>query len=60
MDTTTVEAKVTVSPEIYQSLPSRPDRVRECANAAAQAMSETAAASSRSPEIESVRSDSAA
>ena len=38
----TVEAKVLVSDEIYTSLPSRNDRVRECINAAEQAMNTTA------------------
>lgn len=39
----TVEAKVLVAEEIALSLPNRPDRVRECMNAAEQAMNETAA-----------------
>lgn len=38
-----IEAKVLVADEIARSLPSRPDRVRECMNAAEQAMNETAA-----------------
>lgn len=42
-----IEAKVLVSDEIAQSLPSRPDRVRECVNAAEQAMNETAADAGR-------------
>ena len=40
---THVEAKVLVADEVARSLPSRPDRVRECMNAAEQAMNETAA-----------------
>lgn len=43
MDSTAVQADVTVSMEIYVSLPKRPDRVRECVQAAASAMNETAA-----------------
>lgn len=42
MDSTTVQAQVLVSEEIYVSLPKRPDRVRECAEAAASAMNATA------------------
>jgi len=42
-----IEAKVLVSEEIAQSLPSRPDRVRECMNAAEQAMDEEAAVDGR-------------
>lgn len=38
-----VEAKVLVTDEIAASLPSRPDRVRECVTAAQQAMDELAA-----------------
>lgn len=39
----TVEAKVLVADEVYVSLGERPDRVRECINAAAQAMGDVAA-----------------
>ena len=42
-----IEAKVLVSEEIAQSLPGRPDRVRECMNAAEQAMDEEAAVDGR-------------
>jgi len=38
---------VLVSDEIAQSLPSRPDRVRECMNAAEQAMNAEAADAGR-------------
>lgn len=38
-----VEAVVPVPWEIAQTLPKRPDRVRECMNAAEQALEETAA-----------------
>jgi hypothetical protein len=38
-----IEAKVLVADEMARSLPARPDRVRECMNAAEQAMNETAA-----------------
>ena len=38
MDSTTIQAQLLVSQEIYVSLPKRPDRVRECATAAASAM----------------------
>lgn len=44
---THVRASVLVSEEIARSLPSRPDRVRECMNAAEQAMNEQAADRSR-------------
>ena len=47
MTTNMVEAKVLVTEEIAQSLPSRPDRVRECMNAAEQAMNEQAAERNR-------------
>jgi hypothetical protein len=40
---TVIEAKVLVTEQIYGSLPSHPERVRECVTAAAQAMNETAA-----------------
>jgi hypothetical protein len=39
----TIEAKLNVPTEVYVSLPQRPDRVRECINAAEQAMNEEAA-----------------
>lgn len=39
----TVEAKVMVPLEVYVSLGREPGRVRECINAAEQAMNETAA-----------------
>lgn len=42
-----IEAKVLVTEEIAQSLPKRPDRVRECMNAAEQAMNEEAAVEGR-------------
>jgi hypothetical protein len=42
-----IEAQVLVTDEIAQSLPLRPDRVRECMNAAEQAMNATAAESGR-------------
>ena len=42
-----IAAKVLVSEEIYLSLPSRPDRVRECINGAEQAMTEIAAEAGR-------------
>ena len=45
--TTTVEAKVLVAEDIYVSLPAHPERVRECINAAEQAMNETAAEKGR-------------
>ena len=41
--TATVEAKVLVPMEVYVTLGKRNDRVRECINAAEQAMNETAA-----------------
>lgn len=40
---THVEAKVLVPLEVYVTLAARQDRVRECINAAEQAMNETAA-----------------
>lgn len=43
MNSTLVQAKVLVSDEVAMSLPKRPDRVRECMNAAEQAMNATAA-----------------
>lgn len=42
-----VEAKVLVPREVYVTLGSRQDRVRECINAAEQAMNETAAEKGR-------------
>jgi hypothetical protein len=45
--TTTVEAKVLVPFEVYATLAKRNDRVRECINAAEQAMNETAAEQGR-------------
>lgn len=42
-----IEAKVLVADEVARSLSSRPDRVRECMNAAEQAMNATAAESGR-------------
>jgi len=42
-----IEARVLVTDEIAQSLPSRPDRVRECMNAAEQAMNAEAADAGR-------------
>ena len=44
---TTVEAKVLVPLEVYVTLGTRNDRVRECINAAEQAMNETAAEKGR-------------
>ena len=41
----TIEAKVNVPAQAYVLLPKRPDMVRECINAAAQAMNEEAALS---------------
>jgi len=43
----TIEAKVPVAMDVYASLPKRPDRVRECVAAAAQAMGAEAALSGR-------------
>ena len=43
----TIEARLNVPTEVYASLPQRPDRVRECINAAEQAMNEEAAQSGR-------------
>jgi len=47
MATTTVEAKVLVPMDVYVTLGKRNDRVRECINAAEQAMNETAAEKGR-------------